>query len=126
MDEATPGTPTASDVARVHAVAREVFDVVGTKWALPVIEAIGTDSRRFGELHRQVAGISHRVLTVTLRQLERNGVVDRMVHPTVPPRTEYRLTLAGRDLHGTINGFCHWSRRHLDEVLAARRRFERS
>ncbi|XTZ19142.1 winged helix-turn-helix transcriptional regulator [Micromonospora echinospora] len=124
MDEAIPGTPTATDVARVQAVAREVFDVVGSKWSLPVIEALGTDSRRFGELHRQVNGISHRLLTVTLRQLERHGLVHRTVHPTVPPRTEYRLTPAGRELHSTINGFCRWSRRHLDEVLAARRRFD--
>ncbi|WP_229401117.1 winged helix-turn-helix transcriptional regulator [Micromonospora okii] len=125
MDEAIPGTPTAADVARVEAVAREVFDVVGTKWAVPVIEAVGADSRRFGELHRQVTGISHRLLTVTLRQLERHGLVHRTVHPTLPPRTEYRLTTAGRELHGTINGFCRWSRQHLDEVLAARRRFDR-
>ncbi|SCL29961.1 DNA-binding transcriptional regulator, HxlR family [Micromonospora pallida] len=126
MDESFPGTPTATDVERVHAVAREVFDVVGTKWAVPVIEAIGTDARRFGELHRQVAGISHRLLTATLRQLERHGVVDRTVHPTVPPRTEYRLTPAGRELHSTINGFCRWSRHHLDEILAARHRFEQA
>ncbi|PTA46269.1 helix-turn-helix domain-containing protein [Micromonospora sp. RP3T] len=119
------GTPTATDVARVQAVAREVFGVVGTKWALPVIEAIGPDSPRFGELHRQVTGISHRLLTVTLRQLEQQGLVHRTLHPTVPPRTEYRLTTAGRDMHDTINGFCRWSRRHLDEVLAARRRFDR-
>ncbi len=124
MDEPFPGTPTAAEVARVHQVAREVFDVVGTKWALPVIEAIGTDTRRFGELHRQVAGISHRLLTATLRQLERNGVVERTLHPTVPPRTEYRLTPAGRELHHTIHGFCRWSRRHLDEILASRHRFE--
>ncbi|WP_428963073.1 winged helix-turn-helix transcriptional regulator [Micromonospora fluostatini] len=126
MDEPLPGTPTAAEVAQVHLVAREVFGVVGTKWAVPVIDAIGTDTRRFGELHRQVAGISHRLLTATLRELERNGVVDRTLHPTVPPRTEYRLTPAGRELHDTINGFCGWSRRHLDEVLAARRRFEQA
>ncbi|MFI7079262.1 winged helix-turn-helix transcriptional regulator [Micromonospora sp. NPDC049903] len=121
-----PGTPTAAKVDQVHLVAREVFDVVGTKWALPVIEAIGADTRRFGELRRTIAGISHRLLTATLRQLERNGVVDRTLHPTVPPRTEYRLTAAGLELHQTINGFCRWSRRHLDEVLASRRRFEQT
>ncbi|MEU6072791.1 helix-turn-helix domain-containing protein [Micromonospora sp. NPDC047074] len=126
MAEPFPDTPTATHVAQVHLVAREVFDVVGTKWAVPVIEAIGSDTRRFGELHRQVAGISHRLLTATLRQLERNGVVDRTLHPTVPPRAEYRLTPAGRELHDTINGFCRWSRHHLDEILASRRRFEQA
>ncbi|WP_091071670.1 winged helix-turn-helix transcriptional regulator [Micromonospora humi] len=125
MDE-VEGLPAATHLARVEAVAREVFAVVGTKWALPVIEAIGADAPRFGELHRQVTGISHRLLTVTLRQLERQGLVHRTAHPTLPPRTEYRLTTAGRDVHDTINGFCRWSRRHLDEVLAARRRFDRA
>ncbi|MFF0717509.1 winged helix-turn-helix transcriptional regulator [Micromonospora sp. NPDC003816] len=126
VDEPSPGTPTAAQVAQVHLVANEVFGVVGTKWALPVMEAIGTDTRRFGELHRKVTGISHRLLTATLRQLERNGVVDRTLHPTVPPRTDYRLTPAGLELHQTINGFCRWSRRHLDDVLASRRRFEQT
>ncbi|WP_442930584.1 winged helix-turn-helix transcriptional regulator [Micromonospora sp. NBC_00421] len=70
---------------------------------------------RRDELTRQLAA---------LRQLERNGVVDRTLHATVPPRTEYRLTPAGRDLHDTINDFCRWSRRQLDEVLTSRRRFD--
>jgi DNA-binding HxlR family transcriptional regulator len=126
MDEPPSGTPDPARMAQAHLVAREVFDAVGTKWAVQVIEAIGTDTRRFGELHRQVAGISHRLLTATLRQLERNGVVNRTLHATVPPRTEYRLTPAGRELHDTINGFCRWSRRHLDEILASRHRFEQS
>ncbi|WP_323379956.1 winged helix-turn-helix transcriptional regulator [Streptomyces alkaliphilus] len=126
MEEPSPDTSAASHVARAHLVAREVFDVVGTKWAVPVIEALGTDTCRFGELHRRVTGISHRLLTATLRQLERNGVVDRTFHPTVPPRTEYRLTPAGRELHHTINGFCRWSRRHLDDILASRHRFDRA
>ncbi|MFY1704962.1 MULTISPECIES: winged helix-turn-helix transcriptional regulator [Micromonospora] len=122
-----PGAPTAAaEVAQAHQAAREVFDVVGTKWALSVIEALGADTRRYGELHRQVTGISHRLLTATLRQLEQHGVVERTLHPTVPPRTEYRLTPAGQELQHTINGFCRWSRRHLDEILAARRRSEQA
>ncbi|WP_434741546.1 winged helix-turn-helix transcriptional regulator [Micromonospora sp. SH-82] len=116
--------PSPADVARVHDVAREVFGTVGTKWALQVIEAIGPDTRRFGELHRLVTGISHRLLTVTLRRLERDGVVDRTRHPTVAPHTEYRLTPAGRELYDTVAGFCRWSRHHLGEVLAARARFD--
>ncbi|GAB3122312.1 hypothetical protein GCM10027160_41010 [Streptomyces calidiresistens] len=68
MEEPAPDTSAAPHAARAHPVAREVFDVVDTKWAVPVIEALGTGTCRFGEPHRRVTGISHRLLTATLRR----------------------------------------------------------
>ncbi|MFE5512686.1 winged helix-turn-helix transcriptional regulator [Streptomyces sp. NPDC056529] len=115
--------PGEADVTRVHSLAREIFSGVAGKWALLVLDALGSRTLRFTEVRAEVAGISHKVLTQTLRGLERDGVVHRTVYATVPPRVDYRLTEAGEELRDTVNGMCAWTRRHLDEVEAARRRF---
>ncbi|RCV47661.1 transcriptional regulator [Marinitenerispora sediminis] len=112
------------DVTRVDSLAREVFAGIANKWALLVINILGERTLRFTELRAEVEGISHKMLTQTLRGLERDGVVRRTVHPTVPPRVEYRLTEAGQALRGTVNGMCAWTRRYLDEIEGARRRFD--
>ncbi|MGE0059082.1 MAG: winged helix-turn-helix transcriptional regulator, partial [Dehalococcoidia bacterium] len=77
---------------------REVLDRVGDKWSLLVISMLGDGTLRFTELKRAIEGISQRMLTLTLRQLERDGLVDRTVYPTVPPKVEYRLTEMGRTI----------------------------
>ncbi|MFC8173964.1 winged helix-turn-helix transcriptional regulator [Streptomyces sp. NPDC057242] len=115
--------PEEADAARVHSLAREVFSGVADKWSLLVINALGSRTLRFTELRAEVEGVSHKMLTQTLRGLERNGVVHRTVYATVPPRVDYRLTGAGEDLRDTVNGVCAWTRRHLGEVEAARLRF---
>jgi DNA-binding HxlR family transcriptional regulator len=79
---------------------REVLDRVGDKWSLLVIGLLSAGTRRFSELRRSVDGISQRVLTATLRGLERDGLVSRTVHPTVPPRVDYTLTPMGRAAAG--------------------------
>ncbi|WP_233515545.1 winged helix-turn-helix transcriptional regulator [Marinitenerispora sediminis] len=111
-------------MTRVDSLAREVFAGIANKWALLVINILGERTLRFTELRAEVEGISHKMLTQTLRGLERDGVVRRTVHPTVPPRVEYRLTEAGQALRGTVNGMCAWTRRYLDEIEGARRRFD--
>ncbi|MFB6397211.1 winged helix-turn-helix transcriptional regulator [Polymorphospora lycopeni] len=116
------GTDPAWVRAAAEATAREVFAVIGTKWALDAVNALAPGTLRFAELRRELPGISHKVLTQTLRALERDGIVARTVHPTVPPRVDYRLTAAGRGLRDVVNGMCDWSRRHLAEILAARTR----
>ncbi|MEV0610595.1 helix-turn-helix domain-containing protein [Polymorphospora rubra] len=108
--------------SRAEATAREVFAAIGTKWALDAVDALGPGTLRFTELQRELPGISHKMLTQTLRALERDGIVDRTVHPTVPPRVDYRLTAAGHGLRDIVNGMCDWSGRYLDEILAARTR----
>nr|WP_202489718.1 helix-turn-helix domain-containing protein [Streptomyces sp. SID8381] len=105
-------------------MAREVFAGVANKWALLLINVLADRTLRFTELQKQVGGISHKMLSQTLRHLERDGLVDRTVHPVVPPRVEYRLTEAGQALRTTINGMCAWTRTHLDHIEEARRRFD--
>ncbi|MBN6039460.1 helix-turn-helix domain-containing protein [Amycolatopsis sp. 195334CR] len=107
----------------VDTVAYEIFHGVSGKWALPVMNLLGERTLRFSEVHTAIEGVSHKMLTQTLRGLERDGVVHRRVHPTVPPRVEYSLTEAGQALRGTINGLCGWTRRYLEQIEAARARF---
>ncbi|NEB14417.1 helix-turn-helix transcriptional regulator [Streptomyces coelicoflavus] len=98
-------------------------DVAG-KWALLIIEALGERTLRFGEVRGEVEGIGHRMLTQNLRMLERNGPVDRKVHPTVPPKAEYTLTEPGRAPRATVDAICEWTRHHLGHIEGARERFD--
>ncbi|MEV8115658.1 helix-turn-helix domain-containing protein [Streptomyces xiamenensis] len=118
--ETASGTAESPDP--VPALAQEIFTGVAGKWALLILETLADRTLRFSELKRQVPGISHKMLAQTLRALERDAVVHRTVHPTVPPSVEYRLTEAGRELRGTVFGLCAWTRRHYAEIEAARRR----
>lgn len=101
--------------------AREMLVRVGDKWSVYVIHVLGDAGRlRFNELRNSVEGISQRMLTVTLRGLERDGLVTRTVHPEIPPRVEYELTALGTTLRKLVRGLIDWSEAHLDEVDAAR------
>ncbi|MEV0964820.1 helix-turn-helix domain-containing protein [Streptomyces sp. NPDC049910] len=118
------GSPDEADLRRADSLAREIFSDVANKWALLIIEALGERTLRFGELRRVVEGISHKMLAQNLRMLERNGLADRRVHPTVPPRVEYRLTEPGRALRETVHTMCDWTHRYLGHIEASRRRFD--
>ncbi|MDP9869786.1 MULTISPECIES: winged helix-turn-helix transcriptional regulator [Streptosporangium] len=118
------GSPEEADLRRADSLAREIFSDVANKWALLIIEALGERTLRFGEVRNGIEGISHKMLTQNLRMLERNGLVERSVHPTVPPRVEYTLTEAGRALRGTVHGMCDWTHRYLGHIEASRRRFD--
>ena len=100
--------------------AREVLQRVGDKWSMYVIDLLGRGTMRFTELHRGIDGITSRMLTVTLRGLERDGIVTRTIHPVIPPRVEYALTPMGRTLLETIGELVTWADSHLDEIEAAR------
>ncbi|MEU5901930.1 winged helix-turn-helix transcriptional regulator [Streptomyces venezuelae] len=117
------GLPEDADLRRSDSLAREIFSDVANKWALLIIEALGERTLRFGELRDEVEGVSHKMLTQNLRMLERNGLVDRTVHPTVPPRVEYTLTGPGRDLRGAVDAICGWTHQHLSHIERARGRF---
>ncbi|MFD7661520.1 winged helix-turn-helix transcriptional regulator [Streptomyces sp. NPDC059788] len=118
------GLPEDADLRRADSLAREIFSDVANKWALLIIEALGERTLRFGELRNEVEGISHKMLTQNLRLLERNGLVDRKVYPTVPPRVEYTLTEPGRALRTTVDAMCGWTHRYLGHIEDARRRFD--
>ncbi|MFD8246806.1 winged helix-turn-helix transcriptional regulator [Nocardia sp. NPDC059691] len=102
---------------QARALARRVFAALSTKWALRVLEEIGDGERRFGELHRSIEGVSYKMLTETLRSLEREGLVARRDHHTANPRVEYSLTPAGDELLRLVHGMCAWSRAHLAELM---------
>ncbi|WP_055492795.1 helix-turn-helix domain-containing protein [Streptomyces sp. TP-A0356] len=113
-----------ADLTRADSLAREIFSDIANKWAFLIIEAVGERTLRFTELRNEIEGISHKMLTQNLRVLERNGLVERCVHPTVPPRVEYTLTEAGRALRAVVDGMCDWTQRYLGHIETARRRFD--
>jgi DNA-binding HxlR family transcriptional regulator len=115
-----PGTVREPTTCR----AREVLQRVGDKWSVLAIDLLGPGTLRFGELHRAIDGITARMLTVTLRGLERDGIVTRTIHPVIPPRVEYALTPMGRTLLDTIGQLVTWADSHLAEIEAARAAYD--
>lgn len=103
---------------------REIIDRIGDKWALTIIHQLGWGSMRFTDLKRSVDGIGQRVLTGTLRALERDGLVERTVHPEVPPRVDYGLTALGKSLLETVSALMNWTVRHLDDIDRAREQYD--
>ncbi|MFF0081141.1 winged helix-turn-helix transcriptional regulator [Streptomyces canus] len=104
---------------------RQILDRVADKWSLLVIALLENRRLRFTELRREIDGVSQRMLTVTLRSLERDGLVKRTVHPVVPPRVEYELTTLGGTLHATIRSLVTWTEAHQDEIAVAREAYDR-
>jgi DNA-binding HxlR family transcriptional regulator len=122
-DTDLPNDPFQWDT-REDCEVRQILDRVADKWSLLVIALLEHRSMRFTELRRQIDGISQRMLTVTLRQLERDGLVSRTVHPVVPPRVDYALTPLGAGLHDTIQSLVSWTERHQGEIAAARATYD--
>ncbi|MBQ1097628.1 helix-turn-helix transcriptional regulator [Streptomyces sp. b94] len=116
------GSPDDADLTRADSLAREIFPDIANKWALLLIEALGGRTLRFSELRDEVEGISHKMLTQNLRMLECDGLVERRVHPTVPPRAEYTLTEPGRGLPKTTHHMCDWTHQYLGRIETSRRR----
>src|SRR4030081_2819496 len=104
--------------------AASVLARVGDKWSVFVIMLLGSGPRRFNEIKRMIGGISQRMLTLTLRGLERDGLVTRTVFPTIPPRVDYELTKLGRSLLPPVSGLGLWARRNRAAIQDARRRFD--
>lgn len=103
---------------------RQILDRIGDKWSLLVIALLDSGTLRFSQLLREIDGVSQRMLTVTLRQLERDGLVHRTVHPVVPPRVEYGLTSMGSTLHQTVQALVTWTEGHQHEIAAARAAYD--
>ena len=114
--------------AHLPADCRAISDVlarVGDKWSVLVVTRLGAGSMRFNELRRAIGGISQRMLTLTLRGLERDGLVTRTVFPTIPPRVDYELTDLGRGLSQPVMALGGWAMAHQTEIEDARARFDR-
>jgi DNA-binding HxlR family transcriptional regulator len=97
---------------------------VGDKWSVLVIALLGNGPQRFSELKRSIEGISQRMLTLTLRGLERDGLVTRTMFPTIPPRVDYALTRLGRTLLEPVRALATWAEKHREEIQAARDKFD--
>ena len=102
----------------------EVLSRVGDKWTILVVGELGQGRKRFNEIRRALGSISQRMLTLTLRGLERDGLVTRTVFPTVPPRVDYELTKLGRSLLEPVSGIGLWARQNREHIEEARRRFD--
>jgi DNA-binding HxlR family transcriptional regulator len=102
----------------------EVLARVGDKWTVLVVSTLGPGPKRFNELRKSLGSISQRMLTLTLRGLERDGLVTRTVFPTVPPRVQYELTRLGRSLLEPVSELGSWARRNRGAVVAARAKFD--
>ncbi len=103
---------------------RQILDRIADKWSLLVIALLEHRRLRFTELMREIDGVSQRMLTVTLRQLERDGLVRRTVHPVVPPKVEYELTPLGATLHQTVQALVVWTESNQQEIAAARAAYD--
>ena len=105
--------------------SRAVLDLLTNKWVCLVIGALRPGTLRFGELRRRLDGITQKMLTQTLRDLERAGLVHRAVYPSVPPRVEYSLTPLGDNVGGLMDAIRLWSETHIDDIRAAQEQYDR-
>jgi DNA-binding HxlR family transcriptional regulator len=99
---------------------------IGDKWSVLIVSRLGARALRFNELKREIGGISQRMLTLTLRGLERDGLVTRTVYPTIPPRVDYDLTALGRSLLVPVSGLGDWALKNIGSIDAARQAFDRT
>jgi DNA-binding HxlR family transcriptional regulator len=97
---------------------------IGDKWTVLVVATLGDGPRRFNELRREIPSVSQRMLTLTLRNLERDGIVDRTVTPSIPPRVDYELTRLGHSLLKPITGLTEWALENVEAIHKAQARFD--
>jgi DNA-binding HxlR family transcriptional regulator len=122
--EGTPLIPSNLHVPEDCRAVSEILARVGDKWTVLVVGVLGDGPKRFSEIRRALGSISQRMLTLTLRGLERDGLVTRTVFPTIPPRVDYELTRLGRSLLKPVNGLGLWARQNRATIEDARRRFD--
>lgn len=115
-----------TNVLEAHPYLRQALELIADKWVVAVLYVLSGGTRRYGELQREIGEISQRMLTRTLRDLERNGLVQRKVYPVVPPMVEYSLTPLGETLNGVLKSVCDWSTENYDAVKTARAEYDQS
>jgi DNA-binding HxlR family transcriptional regulator len=116
--------PTSPDIFQANCLSRQVLRLIADQWTPLVIYALEEDTMRFGQLLKRIDGISKKMLTQTLRALERNGLVQRVVYPVVPPVVEYSLTPLGQTLVEPIHVLTDWAYAHLPEVARAQTTYD--
>jgi DNA-binding HxlR family transcriptional regulator len=113
---------TRASVLKPQCPSRIVLDRIADKWTALIIQVLANGTRRYAALQREIGGISQKMLTQTLRSLERDGLVLRKAYPVDPPKVEYSLTRLGRTLIDPLDALCRWSEKHLPELQANRTR----
>jgi len=121
--EGTPMSPRNMRTEKCPAV-REVLNRIGDKWSVQIVALLGEGPMRFSDLRRSIEGISQRMLTLTLRGLERDGLITRTVFPEIPPRVEYELTRLGNTLLEPIQGLADWADNNRTSIQDARMKFD--
>ena len=116
--------PIAGHTTRDCRAVSSVLARVGDKWTVLVIVLLGGGPKRFNEIKRLIGGISQRMLTLTLRALERDGLVTRTVYPTIPPRVDYELTALGGSLREALEVLLSWSKNHIEDIADAQAGFD--
>jgi DNA-binding HxlR family transcriptional regulator len=116
------GTPCILDQTNT---SRKTLDLIADKWVILILFALRNGTRRFAQMHRDIGGITQKMLIQTLRNLERDGLVSRKVYPVVPPKVEYRLSPLGDSLAPILNAIVDWSHGNLEKVHAARAAYEK-
>ncbi|MEM7553772.1 MAG: helix-turn-helix domain-containing protein [Cyanobacteria bacterium P01_A01_bin.84] len=105
---------------------QQTLDIIASKWSVIVLYCLAYKSRRYSEIQRSIEGISQKVLTQTLRNLERNGLIQREVYPQIPPQVEYSLTPLGETLISPLLEIAQWSKENFPEILSARDRYDQN
>lgn len=111
------------DVYNEHCPSRQLLEIISDKWTILIIEKLSQRTYRFGELRREIGGISQKVLTQTLRSLEKNGFIHRENYPVLPLRVEYSLTPLGQQLTAIVHTITAWAENHIGEILEARQEY---
>ncbi|MBI3678638.1 MAG: helix-turn-helix transcriptional regulator [Proteobacteria bacterium] len=122
----TRGTPHVTEAHRSEdcRAVSGVLARIGDKWSVLIVSRLGKNAMRFNELKREIGGISQRMLTLTLRGLERDGLITRTVYPTIPPRVDYALTALGRSLLVPVSALGDWARKNMRTIEDARAAFD--
>jgi DNA-binding HxlR family transcriptional regulator len=114
------------EIFTLESPTQKVFDILCNKWSLIILYCLSFGTKRHNQLQKQIEGISQKMLTQTLRNLERHGFVTRNVYPVVPPRVEYSLTSVGETLIEPLAYLCQWSENHISEIELARESYDRT
>lgn len=125
-DGTTPDPRNRHEAAATCTAMADILNRIGDKWSVMVVGYLAPKTMRFNELRNAIGGISQRMLTLTLRNLERDGLVTRTVYPEIPPRVEYALTDLGRTLTEPLDALWQWAKEHQDDVGSARAAYDRS
>jgi DNA-binding HxlR family transcriptional regulator len=112
------------EVFTIDCPTQQVLDIICNKWSVIILYCLAFGTKRYNQLQRQIEGISQKMLTQSLRNLERHGFIERKVYPAVPPKVEYSITPLGETLIDPLGALAEWSENHITEVHAARDRYD--